>query len=388
MADPAGLRDSPHRSSVRSASPPRSRKRPSDAGAWSEGQRWKMDRRDSVLPQASDSAVAGPSQPRDVNTAGPSLEDRVSQLSSIVADLIGKLDSRSPGTPPQGDSGDFSGFVSIGSDGSEDGEVREPAADPLAALDGLGGPRDTPDDADFHRALEELAGHFHCQEKKGEPLSDRLAGILDDSLRRRPTSEGVKSTCSKVRLPSNVPNLAVPVTNAAISKALSVGGRLIDARLFFTNGLLSKALVPVAQCLSDIGERKGQPVTAYLDGLNNCVRLLTSAVCYINQLRKEVARIHVHDSALAELCRWDCDVGTAELFPFDVIKKCEEIHRARRLGRPSFRPYRSGGSRRAAASRQPSRRAPPPQHARLRSRPFLGQRPPLLRGSQQHRPPQ
>ena len=60
---------------------------------------------------------------------------------------------------------------------------------------------------------------------------------------------GVKITCSKVRLPSNVPNLTVPATYAAISKALSVGGRLFDARLFFTNGLLSQALVPVGQCL-------------------------------------------------------------------------------------------------------------------------------------------
>ena len=233
MADPAGLRDSPRRLSVRSASPPRGRKRPSDDDGWPDVQQWKRDRRDpgrdTALPPASDSALAGPSQPGDVNTAGPSLEDRVSQLSSIVADLVGRLDSRPPATMPQADSGDFSGFVSIESAGSEDGEVREPAADPLAELDGLGGPRVAPDDAEFHRALEELAGHFHCQEKKGEPLSDRLAGILDDSLRRRPTSEGVKTTCSKVRLPSNVPNLTVPATNAAITKALSVGGRLIEA---------------------------------------------------------------------------------------------------------------------------------------------------------------
>ena len=210
MAEPAGLRDSHRRSSVRSASPPRGRKRLSDDGAWPDEQQWKRDCRDpgrDCAPQsASVSAQVGPSQPRDVNTAGPSLEDRVSQLSSIVADLIGKLDKRSPETMPQADSGDFSGFVSIESAGSEDGEVREPAADPLAELDDLGGSPAALDDSDFHRALEELAGHFHCQEKKGEPLSDRLATFLDDSLRRRPTSEGVKTTCSKVSLHCYVPN--------------------------------------------------------------------------------------------------------------------------------------------------------------------------------------
>ena len=97
---------------------------------------------------------------------------------------------------------------------------------------------------------------------------------------------------------------------------VSVGGRLIDAWLSYTNGLLAKALVPVAQCISDIGERKVNPVNHYLDGLNNSLRLLTSAVSYLNQLWKEV-----HDSALADICKWDCEVGTAELFPFDVLKK-------------------------------------------------------------------
>lgn len=187
MADPAGLSDSPLRSFARSASPPRGRKRPCEDGAWSDVQQGKRDRRDPghdrAFQLASDSALAGPSQPRDVNSAGPSLEDRVSHLGSIVADLIAKLDRRSPETVPQADSGDFSGFGSIESAGSEDGEVREAAADPLAGLDDLGGPRGALEDADFLRALEELAGHFHGQEKKGEPLSDRLAGILDDSLR-------------------------------------------------------------------------------------------------------------------------------------------------------------------------------------------------------------
>ncbi|MPC77451.1 hypothetical protein E2C01_071906 [Portunus trituberculatus] len=179
MADPAGLSDSPLCSFARSASPPRGRKRPCEDGAWSDVQQGKRDRHDRAFQLAFDSALAGPSQPRDVNSTGLSLEDRVSHLGSIVADLIAKLDC-----------GDFSGFGSIKSAGSEDGEVREAAADPLAGLDDLGGPRGTLEDADFHRALEELARHFHGQEKKGEPLSDCLAGILDDSLRCRPTSEG------------------------------------------------------------------------------------------------------------------------------------------------------------------------------------------------------
>ena len=77
MADVAGLGDSPVRLFVRSTSSPRGRKRLSEDGAWSDVQEGKRDRRDpgrdSELPLASESAPAGPSQPRDVNTPGPSL---------------------------------------------------------------------------------------------------------------------------------------------------------------------------------------------------------------------------------------------------------------------------------------------------------------------------
>ncbi|KAK4326754.1 hypothetical protein Pmani_002783 [Petrolisthes manimaculis] len=100
-------------------------------------------------------------------------------------------------------------------------------------------------------------------------------------------------TCSKIRLPSNVPNLTVAATNTAITKAMSVNGKLIDARLFHTNGLISKTLIPVAECISDIGEKKGKTINCYLGGQNNSLSLLTYVVNYINNLRKKEARIHV-----------------------------------------------------------------------------------------------
>ena len=116
------------------------------------------------------------------------------------------------------------------------------------------------EDPQFLRALKDLSGHFCGEEEKGEPLSERLALILDSSLRRRPTTAGIKLTCEKIKLPDNVPNLVVPVTNAAITKAMSVSGRLVDTRLFYANKLLCKAIVPVVQCMSDIGEKKGKPL--------------------------------------------------------------------------------------------------------------------------------
>ena len=145
-----------------------------------------------------------------------------------MSGLIDKLD-RAPARPEGSmDTGtEFSGFHGLSSSDDEDGAVPPTPPDPLDGLDHLN--RDEGVDADFLRALGDLSGHFHGEEEKGDPLADNLATILNASLRRRPMSESVKLTCGKIKLPSNVPNLAVPVTNAAIIMAMNVNGRLVGA---------------------------------------------------------------------------------------------------------------------------------------------------------------
>ena len=350
----------------------------------------------------SPTPVAGPSHVVNSGTAVCSSKDeQLDHMTALLSGIFEKLDRSSDASVPKEGSADFMGFHDVSASDEELGEhpdsVPDPQSvpDPLEELDKLDCAQLTQHDyvdnnnAEFLRALEELSGHFHGEEEKGEPLSEHLATILNASLRRWPTFEGVKLTCSKIKLPSNVPNMTVPTTNPAISKAMSVGGKLIDARLSHTNTLLTKTLVPVAQCISDIGERKGKLVNHYLEGLNNSLRLLTSAVNYVNHLRKEVARIHVHDSALAELCKWDCEIGRDDLFPFDVAKKCGEIHKTKKLGRPTFRPYKMAGPRRYVPSRQPSKRPYFHHQSRPRyaTRPFLGLKP-QGKGAQSQRTPQ
>lgn len=62
------------------------------------------------------------------------------------------------------------------------------------------------------------------------------------------------------------------------------------------------------------------------------------AVNCVNHLQKEVAHLHVHDSVLVELCKWNCEVKRDLLFPFDDVKKCDEINKTKKLRRPSFHP--------------------------------------------------
>ena len=133
------------------------------------------------------------------------------------------------------------------------------------------------------------------------------------------------------------------MTNGDITKAMTSGGKLLDARLARTNGILSKAIVPLARLMSDFGEKNNLSMEHYTPGLNSSLRLLPAAFNYVNHIHKEVARIHMHDSALAKLCSWECEVGTADLFPVDVAKKCEEMHKTRKLGR-SFYKHKPAGS--------------------------------------------
>lgn len=267
----------------------------------------------------------------------------------------------------------------------------EPVPDPLDDLEGITSAQSAPaaeNDADFLKALEELASCFNGEDPKGEAVSERLASIVNTSLRRRPNTENVKTTCIRLLVPSNVPNMKVPETNPVISNALSVGGKVLDARLVHTNGLLLKALVPILRCLSDIGENTCKPLASYLSGFNDSLRLVVSAFNYLNHLRKEVARIHVHDSALTELCKWEHEVGKDALFPFDVAKKCDEIHKTKKLGRPSFRPYKFGRPQGHDYRHTTKRPYLPRAKPSSSSRPFLGQKQSRGRRTHNYKHPQ
>ncbi|MPC73896.1 hypothetical protein E2C01_068238 [Portunus trituberculatus] len=156
---------------------------------------------------ASPPSLAGPSH--NVNnlphSADHSTKDaQLDCLSMVISGLIAKLNGNPPAATVSVSGAGFIWFSQL--------------AHPDA-----GG-----DNADFLRALEELSDHFQGEEKKGEPISEHLASTLNASLRCRPSSDGVKSACSKIKLSSNVPNLSVPATNSTISSAMTVGGKLIQ----------------------------------------------------------------------------------------------------------------------------------------------------------------
>ncbi|MPC49905.1 hypothetical protein E2C01_043720 [Portunus trituberculatus] len=126
--------------------------------------------------------------------------EELGHLSSLISGLIEKLDKSAGPQVSPGHNANFSGFHDISS--LEDEAVTAPdcpsqrsVSDPLDYLDMFLACQPQGDpvaDVAFRKALKEFAGHFHGEEELGDPLSERLASILNLSLRRRLSSDSVK----------------------------------------------------------------------------------------------------------------------------------------------------------------------------------------------------
>ena len=217
---------------------------------------------------------------------------------------------------------------------------------------------------DFEKAAVDMAAFFLNEANVGEALPDALAKLANDNLRKRPIDSKIKELAATIHCPSNVPNLKVPAVNKDVGQAMSQGTKALDLRLTNTNTLISKAMVPLLTMIKDVGLRQGKPLAEYTDELQNSLRLLLAAFNYLNQARKELVRGNIRDAPLQTLCTWDYEVGTDELFPFNVSKRCSEMAKARKLGH-SYRSAREFRGRpyagRSRGGRGQFRRSAPKQ---------------------------
>ena len=283
--------------------------------------------RDAPAPNDNE---AGPSQDGDVNKGK---DDRLGELYNMMGTLVARMNNMEQNRAPADHS--MSDYDEDGPDYGETSGIGGDAMDHLSVIfdnpvDENKGKSDT--NVDMLKALADLAGGFSTKEEMGPPMHTGYATVLNDTLRGRPNEAQLKPVLQDIKFPENVPNLTVPSTNADVLKALPSNGRLLDTQMFKTNALIAKALVPIASLVADIGEGKVQNCGGHFQGLNSSVRLLTAAFCYINQSRKDVARMYIRESTLPGLCKWDSPVGEKDLFPFDVTKRCDELGKVRTLG--------------------------------------------------------
>lgn len=320
---------------------------------------------------------------RDEPQPGPSSsstqrDDRLDELYSIMGTIIAKINSMD------------NSAEHVLSDSDSEGEAEHHASceDPMDHLSTIfnndsSQPQET--SADLSKALADFTEGFSSKEEKGAPIHKAYATVLNDSLRNKPHDANLKALVQSIKLPENVPNLTVPATNADITKAINSNGKLLDTQLFRTNGLIARAIIPLATFVAEVGEEQAKPINSYFTAINNSVRLLAAAFNYINQSRKEVIRMNVREQGLPGLCKWDCPVGQDELFPFDVTKRCDEIGKVRTLGssfrmssKPRFQPRRPSGDFKWPPKRFERRSSPGPYSTKGKgkqsSKPFLGKK--------------
>ena len=258
-------------------------------------------------------------------------DERFQQIYNMMDNIAAKLDHLDQSRPTHE-------ISDTENEPPEEGEASDGESDALDHLsmifDRSGRPTTQVNDTgvDMMKALADFAGGFSSKEEKGPALHEGYATVLNDSLRGRPNEAQLRPVLEAVKLPENVPNLVVPITNPDIVKAMPANGKLLDNHLYKTNQLIAKAIVPIATFVADIGENKVKDCSGYFQSINSAVRMLTAAFCYQNQTRKEVARMNIQENALPSLCKWDSPVGEKELFPFDVTKRCDEIGKVRTLG--------------------------------------------------------
>ena len=279
------------------------------------------------------------------STSTSELEKQINDLQGLVYDLLkDRKDSNNNGPPkhaisPRSDS-DMDRHLSS----EEDGQYTEDETDPLDNLANIIKPDSKSTNAsqdvdkkEFEKVMAEFSNYFKVDEEKAEPIKEEVAKTLNLSLRKRPIEANIKETAAKIKFPSNIPNLIVPETNKDLVSAMKFPARLMDLSQKKIAGLIARAMTPIATIVSDIGEQKTKKTEDYLEGLVDSLRLLAAAFNYTNQSRKDIIRNNVNDKSLAELCKWDVEVGTQELFPFDCTKKIEEMRKSKKIGyKPSY----------------------------------------------------
>ncbi|XP_045135591.1 uncharacterized protein LOC123518689 [Portunus trituberculatus] len=216
-----------------------------------------------------------------------------------------------------------------------------------------------------------------------KPIHETLAPLLNAALWRKPIKEQVQKLVAKHKIPANVPNMTTPRLNQELFEVMNKEGKFQDIALQRYVGLVTKALIPLSGIISDMGSKTTKAVEHYLPQLNDTLQLLTASVNYMNHARTDGIRASIRHLPMNKICNWETKVGTDVVFPFDVVKKLEDLKKAKKLTStltPTKR-YGQGVGRwprsRFGLSRPyyPYTRQPSRQGSSTRKRSFLGKGP-------------
>ena len=216
---------------------------------------------------------------------------------------------------------------------NEEAEINE---DPLAALDKIANSEEAGTSKDEDNLLEELKKFFDSEEVTGPKICEKVGSLLNASLRKHPAAERVKKVAEAMKYPENVPNLKVPKTNEELLTCLSYKGKYLDTSVSKVSMLISKALCPLLNITSDASNKSLKTVGEYMEGFNQSIRLLVASFNYLCQIRKDIIKHNTTIPHMAFMCKPEHGTGEEFLFPFELIKKVQEMNKMNKIGKPKF----------------------------------------------------
>lgn len=150
--------------------------------------------------------------------------------------------------------------------------------------------------------LTKIDQFFETVEVLGEPVSDKLANTVNNSLRGEPNKEKMKELLNKYKRPANITALQVPRIEGALWKQLTTAVKTGDANQQKTIGLLNQSLSPIVTAMDELLKSKNLDRKKLIEIIGDAFRLTAGNICMINKERK-IAVLGDMDGQFQEICK-------------------------------------------------------------------------------------
>lgn len=135
--------------------------------------------------------------------------------------------------------------------------------------------------------LTELDNFFEEQSQTGEKVSEKMATVINRSLRTPVEEKKYKELKESYKRPENIDNLQVPTIDNFIWRQLPREVRSIDVQLQKSVGQMSSCLVPLIQALEHIQTNKTVDRNVLKSLIGDTFKMMAHTTATNNKIRKD-----------------------------------------------------------------------------------------------------
>ena len=192
---------------------------------------------------------------------------------------------------------------------------------------------------DMDTFMQDLQQFFETGDSTGPDLEEKMATVVNSSLRVSVGEQKINDLCDKLLRPKNCEGLIVPKVNQEIWARLQRFTRNRDLAMQKIQLYLAKAMIPMLRMMQEMREviktnKTSRPVTVHpsqwLTMASESFRVMALGFVKITNQRKDMIKPDLSDN-YKQLCS-DQNQVTSLLFGDDLSKKIKEIEDSERVG--------------------------------------------------------